>query len=127
MMNRCSLESLLTNPFSLGGGDGNVVLEAKSGRIRPKFPFSCWYSIPTNAIIFGSICGVQRLSSKSLEIIRGQQQQQDIWNDAFGFVIMYQYYHYFFLGSTDQHRLIRHNRVVGGAVVVSILYANILV
>jgi len=96
-------------------------LEAATGVFRAAPPFSSWSSIPTNAVLFGSILGVQRLSSKTLEMLRGSDS--GFWNDAFGFGVTYKYYQTF-LGHSDK-RFLMHNRVVGAGVVMTVLYASV--
>lgn len=98
-----------------------IFAETTSGVFRPAPPFSSLSSVPSNAIMFGTILGVQRISCKSLELLR---RKEDVWNDMFGFVVTYRYYVYF-LASTEK-RLVNHNRVVGGCVILAIAYANLL-
>lgn len=62
--------------------------------------------------------GVQRFTSKSLELIR---QREDIINDLTGFVVTYKYYSYF-IGSCEK-RLIRHNKIFGGIAIMTVLYS----
>ena len=69
--------------------------------------------------MFGTIMGVQRLSCKSLELIR---QRQDFYNELFGFGITYKYYTYF-LGSSEK-RLILHNRIFGGVCLGALFYGS---
>eukprot|EP00545_Synedropsis_sp_CCMP1620_P014420 CAMPEP_0119005412 /NCGR_PEP_ID=MMETSP1176-20130426/1706_1 /TAXON_ID=265551 /ORGANISM="Synedropsis recta cf, Strain CCMP1620" /LENGTH=145 /DNA_ID=CAMNT_0006957217 /DNA_START=15 /DNA_END=452 /DNA_ORIENTATION=+ len=95
--------------------------EASTGIFITAAPFSSLSSVPTNAIMFGSILGVQRLSCKTMELAR---RRDDMWNEIFGFGVTYRYYTYF-LGSTDK-RLLRHNRVVGGTAVLAMIYATLL-
>lgn len=76
-------------------------------------------AVPSNAIFFGSILGFQRLCSKSLELTR---QSEDVINDLFGFGMVWPYYR--FVLNHSEKRLARHNRVLGGAMVASVLYAN---
>jgi len=108
-------------PFHAPGSLG-AIKEAKSGIFKPAAPFSSLTSIGHNAAIFGSIMGVQRFSSKSLELIRGKE---DFYNECFGFGVTYKYYKSF-LGSTDG-KLLRHNRLIGAAFVGTLLYANLIV
>jgi hypothetical protein len=77
--------------------------------------------VPANAIMFGAILGVQRLSCKTVELMR---RREDIWNELFGFVVTYRYYTYF-LASTEK-RLILHNRVVGGIAALAVVYGFFL-
>jgi hypothetical protein len=56
-----------------------------------------------------------------MELVR---RREDMWNEVFGFAVTYQYWTYF-LGSTEK-RLMRHNRVVGGAALMALVYANLL-
>ena len=96
-------------------------VEASSVIFRPLPPFSALSTIPANAIYFGSFLGFQRFCCKSLELVR---RQEDWLNEIFGFGMLYPYYRYV-LNHSEQ-RLVLHNRVVGGAVVLSVLYANLL-
>lgn len=98
-----------------------MLLEAATGIFRAAPPFSSWSSIPSNAVLFGSILGVQRLSCKTFEMLRGKD---DIWNDVVGFGATYKYYQTF-LAHSDK-RLLRHNRFVGAGVAMTILYASVL-
>lgn len=97
------------------------VVEATTGIFKPVPAFSAMASVPSNAIVFGTILGVQRISCKSMELVR---RREDVWNEAFGFAVTYRYYTYF-LASTDK-RLLRHNRIVGGAGIMAVIYATLL-
>ncbi len=66
--------------------------------------------------------GVQRFSSKSLELIR---QREDYINDVIGFGITYKYYGTFL--SSSEQRLIMHNRVFGGTILAAIIYGHFAV
>mmetsp|Transcript_28629 Transcript_28629/g.32741 ORF Transcript_28629/g.32741 Transcript_28629/m.32741 type:complete len:148 (+) Transcript_28629:57-500(+) len=112
----------LITPFP-APGSAAALTHKKTGILRPLPPFSSpLSSVPSNAIMFGTILGVQRISSQTLEQIRGKDD--DIWNDFISFGITYQYYKYF-MGSTEK-RLIYHNRFVGGATVFAVLYGAFL-
>jgi hypothetical protein len=65
--------------------------------------------------------GVQRLSSKSLELLR---QKEDFINELFGFGITYKYYATFL--SHSEQRLILHNRVFGGVILGAIIYGHLI-
>lgn len=95
--------------------------EAATGIFRPVPPFYSLSAIPSNAIFFGSILGYQRLCCKSLELIR---RKEDAINDLFGFVMIAPYYHYVL--NHSHARLVAHNRIVGGMVAASVVYANFL-
>lgn len=97
-------------------------IEAKTGIFKAARPFSSLSSIGHNAAMFGTIMGVQRLSCKSLEVIR---QRQDFFNELFGFGVTYKYYNYF-LGKSEE-RLIRHNRAFGGLCICALLYGHLAV
>lgn len=99
----------------------NTTAEAATGIFRPVPPFYAVSAIPANAIFFGSILGFQRLVAKSLELVR---RQEDVWNDVTGFAMIWPYYRLVLNHSPT--RLVRHNRLVGGAVVASVVYANFL-
>ena len=75
-----------------------------------------------NAAIFGTIMGVQRLSSKSLELLR---QKDDVINELFGFGVTYKYYNKF-LGSTEEKSIV-HNRIFGGIILGAFIYGHIAV
>ena len=47
-----------------------------------------------------------------------------MWNEVFGLGMLYPYYRHVL--NHSEKRLAAHNRVVGGIVVVSVLYANLL-
>lgn len=96
-------------------------IEASTGIFRPVPPFSSLSAIPSNALYFGSILGIQRFCCKSLELFR---RKEDIYNDLFGFGMIWPYYH--FILNHSERRLISHNRLVGGTIILSVLYANIL-
>lgn len=95
--------------------------EAATGIFKPVPPFYSLSAIPSNALFFGCILGYQRLCSKSLELVR---RQEDVFNDIFGFAMIWPYHHYCL--NYSHQRLISHNRVVGGMMVTSVLYANFL-
>jgi len=111
----------MVTPFHAPGSPG-AIAEANSGIFKVAKPFSSLSSIGHNAAMFGTIMGIQRLSSKSLELLR---QRQDFYNEIFGFGVTYKYYTYF-LGSTEE-RLIRHNRIFGCAFVATLLYGHFVV
>lgn len=100
-------------------------IEAATGVFRPIAPFSALSAIPSNALFFGCILGVQRLSSKSLELIR---RKEDVVNDIFGLVVLLPYHRYCLAAGqySEKRRLLTHNRTVGGIIVLSVLYANLL-
>jgi hypothetical protein len=65
--------------------------------------------------------GVQRLCSKSLELIR---HQEDIFNDMAGFAVIWPYYRYIL--NYSEKRLIFHNRFIAGSILMSVAYATAL-
>jgi hypothetical protein len=97
-----------------------IIAEAATGIFRPVPPFSSFSAILSYGICFGCIMGVQRFSCKSLELLR---REEDVYNDIFGFAMIYPYYTFFL--NHSETRLIAHNRTVGTFLVASILYANI--
>ena len=99
--------------------NGDRTLEAASGVFRPVPPFGAIGTLPSNAIYFGSILGFQRLCCKTLELLR---RREDYVNEVFGFGMVYPYYRYIL--NHSERRLLRHNRIVGGTVLLSIVYAN---
>lgn len=91
--------------------------EAKTGIFKPAAPFSSLRSVPTNAIVFGSLLAMQRLGCKTAEFVRSTQ---DPWNDFFGCAVAYPYYQNVIVRHT-----ILHNRVVGGGVLLAVVFANL--
>jgi len=87
----------------------------------PPFGSSLLSSVPSNAVFFGTILGVQRFAAKGMELIR---RREDGYNDLFGFAVLWPYYRTF-LGHSER-RLVMHNRFVGGSVAAAVLYANLL-
>ena len=65
--------------------------------------------------------GVQRFTSKSLELIR---QREDYVNDIAGFAVTYKYYSYF-IGSCEKP-LIRHNQTFGGIAIMTLVYSALV-
>jgi hypothetical protein len=106
----------LVTPFYAPGSPG-ALKEAATGVFKAAPPFGSLSSVPTNAIIFGSLLASQRFGCKSAEYLRGRQ---DPWNDVFGCAVAYPYYQYFLI-----KHVTRHNRVVGGAFVLAVVYANL--
>jgi len=106
----------LVTPFYEVGTKG-AILEAKTGIFKPAPVLGSLSSVPSNAIIFGSLLAVQRFACKSVEYLRGKQ---DPWNDVFGCFVAYPYYQ-----TCLTKHAVGHNRVVGGMVVLSIAFANI--
>lgn len=111
----------LVTPFH-APGSAQAATELRTGIFRPAPPFSSLASVGSNAAIVGSIMGVQKLSSKTLELAR---QREDFYNDVFGFFVTYSYYQVF-LGFTEK-RFILHNRMIGSGVLCAVLYANLAV
>lgn len=95
--------------------------EAASQVFRPIPLFGALGSIPYHALYFGSLLGFQKLSAKSMELVR---RQEDVWNELFGLGMLYPYYRYIL--NHSERRIIAHNRVVGSVVAISVVYANFL-
>lgn len=91
--------------------------EATTGIFKPAAPFSSLWSVPSNALIFGSLLAAQRFGCKSAEFARGVH---DPWNEFFGCALAYPYYQ-----NVIVKHPIWHNRVVGGAVALAIAFANL--
>jgi hypothetical protein len=104
-------------PFYREGTKG-ALLEAQTGIFKPAPPLSQWKTIPSHALLFASLLGVHRLTTKSTEYLRGKQ---DYWNDVVGVTVAYPYYQAFL--STSE-RLVKHNRIVGGSIIVAIITTN---
>ena len=66
----------LVTPFYEVGTKG-AILEAKTGIFKPAPVLGSLSSVPSNAIIFGSLLAVQRFACKSVEYLRGKQ---DPWS-----------------------------------------------
>jgi hypothetical protein len=66
----------MVTPFYEVGTKG-AILEAKTGIFKPAPVLGSLSSVPTNAIIFGSLLAVQRFACKSVEYLRGKQ---DPWS-----------------------------------------------
>ncbi|GAX26963.1 hypothetical protein FisN_9Lh266 [Fistulifera solaris] len=110
----------LVTPFP-APGSAAAAREAATGIFRPVPVFSSLSAVPSNAIFFASLLGYQRFCSKGLELIR---RKEDVYNDLFGFAMIWPYYSYIL--NYSERRLILHNRCVGGAVLMSIGYATFL-
>jgi len=63
----------LVTPFHPPGSKA-ALEEAATGVFKPAAPFSSILSVPHNALIFGSLLGVQRLGCKTAEYIRSRQE-----------------------------------------------------
>jgi hypothetical protein len=108
----------MVTPFFAPGTPG-AVAEAKTGIFKPAPLMSQWRSIPSHALLFGSILGVQRFTCKASEFVRGKQ---DPWNDVAGIGVAIPYYQTFL---ATHERLVVHNRIVGGAIVLAIMLQQI--
>jgi len=106
----------MVTPFYEAGSKG-AIKEAKTGIFKPAPIFGSLSSVPSNAIIFGSLLAVQRFACKSVEFLRGKQ---DPWNDAFGCFVAYPYYQ----TCLTKHAVL-HNRIVGGLLVACIAFTNL--
>jgi hypothetical protein len=102
-------------------GSAEATRQLATGVFKPVPPFSSLSGIPSNALFFGSILGMQRFCAKSMELVR---RQEDGLNDIFGFGMIWPYYRYVL--NYSERRLLWHNRILGSAVVVSVVYANFL-
>mmetsp|Transcript_19828 Transcript_19828/g.25530 ORF Transcript_19828/g.25530 Transcript_19828/m.25530 type:complete len:152 (+) Transcript_19828:179-634(+) len=115
----------LVTPFPAPGSEASKVANTAAfrGEIFRAVPLfgAPLANMPSNAIFFGTILAVQRFTSKSVELIR---RREDIYNDLTGFAALYPYYHYVL--NHSERRLVAHNRMVGGAVVLALCYANFL-
>lgn len=111
----------MVTPFHAPASIG-ALEEIKTGVFKAARPFSSFRSIAHNAAIFGTIMGIQRLSSKSLELLRSRE---DYINDIFGFAVTYKYYDTFLASS--ERRLIIHNRIFGGALLAAVAYGHVAV
>lgn len=88
---------------------------------QPAPPLSSWRAIPLNAAMVGGTLGVQKLTSKSMELLRGKQ---DWINEVVGFVVTYKYCTFFLWG--PEKRLVTHNRVMGSIVVATVAYGTLI-
>lgn len=105
----------MVTPFYESGTQG-AIREAKTGIFRPAPVFGSLSSVPSNALIFGSLLAMQRFTCKTAEFLRGKQ---DPWNDVAGCLAAYPYYQ----TCLTKHAVL-HNRVVGAALFASIAFAN---
>mmetsp|Transcript_23356 Transcript_23356/g.65159 ORF Transcript_23356/g.65159 Transcript_23356/m.65159 type:complete len:143 (+) Transcript_23356:145-573(+) len=106
----------LVTPFHAPGSPG-ALKELQTGRFTPAPVFGSLRSVPSNAIVFGSLLASQRFGSKTCEWMRGQQ---DWWNEAAGCLVAYPYYQFCLV-----RNLRTHNRVVGTILACSLVYANL--
>mmetsp|Transcript_18231 Transcript_18231/g.25735 ORF Transcript_18231/g.25735 Transcript_18231/m.25735 type:complete len:144 (+) Transcript_18231:90-521(+) len=109
----------IVTPFH-APGSANAISEAKTGIFKPAPPFSSMKSVGANAAMFASIMSVQRISSKSMEVLR---YKEDILNDIFGFAVTYKYYNTF-IGNTER-RLVMHNRTICVGTLFAIVYTTL--
>ena len=63
----------LVTPFHPPGSKA-ALEELKTGVFKPAAPFSSLSSVPHNALMFGSLLGVQRLGCKTAEYVRSKQE-----------------------------------------------------
>mmetsp|Transcript_55100 Transcript_55100/g.133877 ORF Transcript_55100/g.133877 Transcript_55100/m.133877 type:complete len:154 (-) Transcript_55100:1224-1685(-) len=101
-------------PFFAHGTAG-AIAESKTGVFKPAPVLSQWRTIPSHSLLFGTLLGVQRLTCKTVELLRAKQ---DPWNDVVGIGVAYPYYQSFL---ATNEKLVVHNRVVGGAIAVAIV------
>jgi hypothetical protein len=107
---------LKVTPFYEAGSKG-AIQEAKTGIFKPAPVFGSLSSVPSNALIFGSLLAVQRFTCKAVEFLRGKQ---DPWNDVAGCFVAYPYYQ-----TCLTKHVVMHNRVVGGILLASVAFANL--
>jgi hypothetical protein len=88
--------------------------------IRYKLPIVA-ISMVSNGCFLGSVLGVFNFSNSTFRYVR---KKDDTWNYVLSASITGGFYTYIF---TSPHRRIMHNRVVGGILAGTILYANLLV
>jgi hypothetical protein len=104
----------IVSPFYPPGTPDAVVAARPS---RPIFHRSILPSIGHNAMIFGGFFAVQRTTSSWVGLLRGKD---DFINETVGFAALVPYFRYI-LWNGDK-RYIAHNRALGGALTLSILY-----
>lgn len=122
----------LVTPFSTVttttiGGTDNVAVKsnaASSILFRAAPPLSQWRSIPSVAMLVGSMLACQRCGCKSMEYIRRNTSSitshdsysSSAWiNDTFGYFLMVPYYQYCL--AVPQNAA-RHNLLLGGMMMV---------
>ncbi|KAG7338119.1 hypothetical protein IV203_034345 [Nitzschia inconspicua] len=113
----------LVTPFYTPGSKG-YQLEVQTGIFRPAPPFASTNTVatlftttvPSYAVLMGSLLACQRASCKTLEYVRGKS---DPWNDTFGYFMVVPYYQI----CLTKHAL-WHNRIVGGIILTSLAIAN---
>ncbi|KAL7571187.1 hypothetical protein ACA910_010615 [Epithemia clementina (nom. ined.)] len=114
----------LVTPFPAPGSAEAIAANRRAflgEPFKPVPPFHSMSSVFSNAIYFGSLLAVQRYAAKTVELIR---RREDFYNDLFGFAAIGPYYHYIL--NHSERRLVLHNRFVGGAVLLQVIYANML-
>ena len=102
------------SPFYPPGTPDAVVVARPT---RPIVHRSFLPSIGHNAMIFGGFFAVQRTTSSWVGLLRGKE---DYINETAGFVALGPYFRYV-LWHGDK-RYIAHNRALGGALALSVLY-----
>ena len=90
-----------------------------NGRTIP--PFGHLAGVPSHALFFGSLLGLQKLAAKSCELVR---RQSDVGNELFGLGVVWPYYRYVL--NHSERRLVLHHRLVGSLCVASLLYAQVV-
>mmetsp|Transcript_2409 Transcript_2409/g.5218 ORF Transcript_2409/g.5218 Transcript_2409/m.5218 type:complete len:152 (+) Transcript_2409:18-473(+) len=107
------------NPIPLPGSHQAIQI-AKTGKFVPLPPFSSPSSVGYFAALFGSISIVHRVAAGGLGLARGGKE--DVWNNLAGFAAVGGYWAKVL---SVERRVIWNNRLVGGLVLGSVVYANI--
>jgi hypothetical protein len=106
------------NPIPLPGSKEALAI-AKSGQFVPLRPFSSLASVGYYGATIGSVVFVSKFVSGGMGVLRNRY---DVWNELVGFGAVAVYWTKVLSCDT---RVVWNNRLVGGAVVGSVLYANI--
>ncbi|KAL7468204.1 hypothetical protein ACHAXS_008430 [Conticribra weissflogii] len=107
------------NPIPLPGSRQAIQI-AKTGKFVPLPPFSSLSSVGYFAALFGSIAIVHRVAAGGLGLARGGKE--DVWNNLVGFAAVGGYWVTIL---SVERRVVWNNRLVGGLVLGSVVYANV--
>ena len=99
-------------------GSKEALAIAKSGKFVPLRPFSSLSSVGYYGATIGSVAFVCRFASGGMAMVRNRD---DILNDIFAFGAVTTYW---VKVLSHNERAIWNNRLVGGAIVSSVVYAN---
>jgi hypothetical protein len=105
------------NPIPIPGSKEALAI-AKSGKFVPLRPFSSISSVGYYGATIGSVVFVSKFVSGGVAVLRSRY---DLWNELIGFGAVAAYWSMVLSHDT---RVVWNNRLVGGALVGAVLYAN---